>query len=326
MKERRVVVEPEVARAEPPRDVVQRALDDPRDRLRRERLEHDDLAAGQQRAVQLEGRVLGRGADQDDVPGFDVREEDVLLGAVEAVDLVEKQDRALALAGAQAPRLLEDLAHLLDARRDGRVRQEERGRLRRDQPRQRRLADARRPPEDERRNAVLGDRPPQEPVGADDRLRALDLVERARPHPVGERRRAARAPVSPASRRAGPRRRGPPLTAPPRGGAGIPRSRRRPSRRRVAPGERAGGRSRCRRPGRAPSPPRGAPPCARRRRTAAEEDRVQRRSAARAAPSGAGRARRRGGRRRAISYAPVRRLVDLLLDAVELRDLRVAAA
>ena len=195
-----VVVEPEVARAEPPRDVVEGALDDPRDRLRRERLEDDDLAAGQERAVQLERRVLGRGADEDDVPGFDVREEDVLLGAVEPVDLVEKQDRALALTGAQTPRLLEDLAHLLDARRDGRVRQEERGRLRGDQARQGRLPDTRRPPEDEGRHAILGDRPPQEPVGADDGLRALDLVEGARPHAVGERRRSSQGAGLPESR------------------------------------------------------------------------------------------------------------------------------
>ena len=53
--------------------------DDPRDRLGRQRLEHDDLAAREQGAVQLEGGVLGRRADQDDVAGLDVRQEDVLL-------------------------------------------------------------------------------------------------------------------------------------------------------------------------------------------------------------------------------------------------------
>jgi hypothetical protein len=46
-----------------------------RDRFGRERLEDDDLAAGEQRAVQLEGRVLRRGADQHDIAGLDVRQE-----------------------------------------------------------------------------------------------------------------------------------------------------------------------------------------------------------------------------------------------------------
>ena len=139
--------------------------DDPRDRLRRQGIEDHDLAAGEQRAVQLEGRVLGRGADQDDVAGFDVRQEDVLLRAVEAVDLVEEEDRALARARLRRLRAPSStsrisLTPVATAEYDRNVE----ARLRRDEPRQRRLADARRPPEDERRDAVLGDRAPQEAV------------------------------------------------------------------------------------------------------------------------------------------------------------------
>ena len=155
---------------------------------RRQGLEDDDLAPRQERAVQLERRVLRGRTDEDDVARLDVGKKHVLLRPIEAVDLVEEQDRALALARARAPRVLEDLAHLLDPRGDRRVGQKVRGRLRRDQARERRLAHAGRPPENERRDAILGDGAPEEPVGADDLVGTLDLVERPRPHAVGQRR------------------------------------------------------------------------------------------------------------------------------------------
>ena len=49
--------------------------------------------ARQQRAVDLERWVLGRGADQGHEPFLDRRQQCVLLGLVEAVDLVEEEDR-----------------------------------------------------------------------------------------------------------------------------------------------------------------------------------------------------------------------------------------
>ena len=59
--------------------------------------------AREQRAVQLERRVLGRGAHEHDVAGLDERQERVLLRAVEAVDLVHEEQRAAAPALARAP-------------------------------------------------------------------------------------------------------------------------------------------------------------------------------------------------------------------------------
>src|SRR5688500_12410373 len=61
-----------------------------------EAFEDEDLGAGEQRAVELEARVLRRGADQDHRAVLDVRQEAVLLGPVEAMDLVDEQQRALA--------------------------------------------------------------------------------------------------------------------------------------------------------------------------------------------------------------------------------------
>ena len=59
-------------------------------------LQHQHLHARQQRAVQLERGILRGGPDQDDGAVLHIRQEPVLLGAVEAVDLVDEQQRALA--------------------------------------------------------------------------------------------------------------------------------------------------------------------------------------------------------------------------------------
>ena len=61
--------------------------------VRRQRLQHVDRRARQQRAVHLERRILGRRADERDEPLLDVRQERVLLRLVEAMDLVDEQDR-----------------------------------------------------------------------------------------------------------------------------------------------------------------------------------------------------------------------------------------
>ncbi len=72
---------------------VERALEHDADILGRERAQDVDARAGQERAVDLEGRVLGRRTDEAERAVFDEGQERVLLRLVEAVDLVEKQDR-----------------------------------------------------------------------------------------------------------------------------------------------------------------------------------------------------------------------------------------
>ena len=61
-----------------------------------EPVQHQDLTARQQGAGQRERRVLGGRADQRDRAVLDLGEQAVLLRAVEAVDLVDEQQRALA--------------------------------------------------------------------------------------------------------------------------------------------------------------------------------------------------------------------------------------
>ena len=84
-----------------------------------EALQHEDLAARQERRVQLERGVLGGRTHQDHGAVLHIGQEAVLLGPVEAVDLVDEEERA---AAGQAPLLgpLEDLAQVGDPREHGR--------------------------------------------------------------------------------------------------------------------------------------------------------------------------------------------------------------
>jgi hypothetical protein len=77
--------------------------------------ELEDLAAADQRGVDGEEGVFGGCADEEDQAVFHVGEQDVLLGAVEAVDLVEEEDGALAVEAEAFLGGVEDGADFLDA-------------------------------------------------------------------------------------------------------------------------------------------------------------------------------------------------------------------
>ena len=91
---------------------------------------HQHARARQQRRVELEGRVLRRGADQRDRAVLHDRQEAILLGAVEAMDLVDEQQRPWPIGAARARRL-EHLLEVGDAGEDRRDLLEVRGRSRR---------------------------------------------------------------------------------------------------------------------------------------------------------------------------------------------------
>ena len=156
-----------------------------------EAVEGQHHRAREQGAVQLERRVLGGGAHQGDGAVLHVGQEPVLLRPVEAVDLVDEEERALA---GLAPPLgaVERLAQVLHAREDGRELLE--GQLRgvRQQPRHRGLARARRPPQDHALQPAAPEHARERAVGADQVVLAHDLGELRRPQPVGEGARRLR--------------------------------------------------------------------------------------------------------------------------------------
>jgi hypothetical protein len=74
---------------------------DDREILHGERLQFVDLRPGEERGVDLEVGVFRRRSDEHEEAGLHSGEKRVLLRLVEAVDLVEKEDRPLA-AGAHS--------------------------------------------------------------------------------------------------------------------------------------------------------------------------------------------------------------------------------
>ena len=121
------------------------------------------------------------GADEDDRAVLDVREKGILLGLVEAVDLVDEEDRAgSAEFGARA---VADLADLRDVRDDARTAHEVPARRLRDDLGERCLAAAGRTEQDDVRETVRLDDAPEQLAVAEDVALAHHLVKRARTHP-----------------------------------------------------------------------------------------------------------------------------------------------
>src|SRR5437773_2406813 len=77
-------------------------------------------ASGEERGVDLEVGVFRGRPDQRDEPLLHSRQERVLLGLVEAMDLVEEEDRRLTARSEAVVGPLEDLAHLGPAGVDSR--------------------------------------------------------------------------------------------------------------------------------------------------------------------------------------------------------------
>ena len=115
--------------------------------------ERQQQRARQQRRDHRERRVLGRRRDEHDPAVLDARQQRVLLRLREAVDLVEEEDRRLAVEVALGQRLLHDLAHVAHAGGDRRELDEPPARRAGDRLRERRLARAGRSPQDDRGRA-----------------------------------------------------------------------------------------------------------------------------------------------------------------------------
>ena len=154
--------------------------------LDRERPQHVHAGARQQRAHHLERRVLGGRADEGERAVLEVRQEGVLLRLVEAVHLVQEQQRRPPVRRARGARRLDRRADVLDAGHDGRQRDELRVGGGRDQARERRLAGARRSPEDQGVQLPGADRGGERLAGTQQVALADELLERARAHAVRE--------------------------------------------------------------------------------------------------------------------------------------------
>ena len=186
----RVVVDREVLIAEAAVFVGERPLEQDAQFVGPELLEPEQRGARQQRAGEREERILGGRADEHEQALFDVRQQRVLLRAVEAVHLVEEQDRAPAVLAHAGPGPLGDLADVLHARGDRRQGLERLLGGARHQTGDGGLAGAGRTPQHHRREAIGLDEHPQRTARPEQLLLADDFVERPRPQAGGKGRTA----------------------------------------------------------------------------------------------------------------------------------------
>src|SRR6516162_788528 len=144
----------------------------------------ENLGTRQQCPDQLEGRVLGRRTDKDYSAVLDDRQEGILLGTVESVDFVDKEQGAVADL-ATLSRRIEYLAQVSDPRKDGRQRLEDEIGSLRQEPRDCRLAAPRRPPEDHRAELPARHHAADRTIGTDQMILAGDVGEPTRAQPIG---------------------------------------------------------------------------------------------------------------------------------------------
>ncbi len=117
-------------------------------------------------------------------------EQSVLLGLVEAVDLVHEEDRALAVEPLLLGRLRDDLAQLGHTAEHRAEQDEARLRLVGHDVGEGRLARTGRPPEDHGREAIGTDGAAEHAVGTEQVGLAHDVCEGPRAHAVGQGRLA----------------------------------------------------------------------------------------------------------------------------------------
>ncbi|MNF98103.1 hypothetical protein D3C84_809510 [compost metagenome] len=120
-----------------------------------EALEHIDPRAGEQGVVELERRVFRGRADENQRAVFDIRQERILLGLVEAVHFIDEQNRAPAILRGLLLGNFHRLANFLHASQYRRHRFEMRLGHFRQQPRQGGFAHPRRSPENHRMQGTL---------------------------------------------------------------------------------------------------------------------------------------------------------------------------
>jgi len=156
--------------------------------VRGQGLEQEQLGPGEEGGPEGERRVLGRGSDEQDCPFLEEREEHILLGAVPAMDLVQEQE--VPLPG-PPPRVAGGEERLADLGHGGQRRRaldEPCPPVRGDEPADRGLPCARRPPEHEWDGHVPLEERPQGPPLPEEVPLPHHLPQVARPQPLRQGR------------------------------------------------------------------------------------------------------------------------------------------
>src|SRR4029077_7130619 len=153
-----------------------------------ERFESKNLRARYERAVYVKERIVRGRTDEAEISSFYVRQKNVLLRLIEMMNLIDKQDRLLPRCAEPIGGRREHAAHFGDIAFHAADSNKFCVRHLRDDVRQRRLSAAGRPVENHRGQAIGFNRATQKFARTKNVFLADKFLERARPHPSGERR------------------------------------------------------------------------------------------------------------------------------------------
>src|SRR5215472_1140071 len=166
--------------------VCQRAIDQLLQLLDAECFESENLRARHERTVHVEERIVSGRTDETKVSSFDVGQKDILLGLVEMMNLINKEDRLLPGGAQTITGRGEHTAHFGDvAFHPANPNKFGMGHLR-DHARQGGLAAAGRPVENYRGQTISFDCPAQQFARPKNVLLTDKFLERTRPHTRGE--------------------------------------------------------------------------------------------------------------------------------------------
>ena len=152
-----------------------------------QRFQGVDDHARKQRLVDLKPGIFRSRTDKDEVTSLDGRQQNVLLFAVEMVDLIDKGDRGTSRYFFLAARALDKLAQGLNLRADGVYLKQHASCSTRDEANQRSLSDAGRPVEDAARSLASIEHTAQCLSRRKNMPLSHIFVENTRPHTLRER-------------------------------------------------------------------------------------------------------------------------------------------
>ena len=161
-------------------------MEDLANRIRLDRIQHEDTRPGEERGVDLERRIQRRGSDQDDRAVFHVRQKCILLRPIEPVDLVDEEDGPSSGAAFRSGPG-DDLPDLLDAGGNGAEGGEAAFRDLCNDAGERGLPGSGRTPEDDGRKVIGLDHPPERGIRSDQVFLSPDLVQRPGAYAVRQR-------------------------------------------------------------------------------------------------------------------------------------------
>lgn len=164
--------------------VSERPLESRGNLIGRQRFESEQMAAADERRDDVKAGIVGCGTDQADETFFNIREEEILLRLVEAMDFVDEQD---CLGVGTRTRGQEDLAEFGDVGLDGVDPDELAAGFAGDDARKAGFAAAGRPIEEKAAEPVSADQLNQKAVGTEEMRLADNFAEVARSHPRCER-------------------------------------------------------------------------------------------------------------------------------------------